>query len=209
MTVFLVPEIRLDGPVHLDGQRIAVAVLGIAGGDAHPALADAIFLDIGLLDALEADADVAREHRLVVIRAARIDAEPVRQLLGGFVRCRSQQRLDLFPQCLRRRGRRMPRHHLAVTVDQEFGEIPFDRRAEQARLRLLQMVEQRMDVKAVDLDLLEHREGHVVFAFAERRRSGSRRPAPARRTGCRESRARQSRAARARDAALRGLHIAG
>src|SRR4029077_10473970 len=31
------------------------------------------------------DADVARENLGVVIRAARIDAEPVRQLSGGFV----------------------------------------------------------------------------------------------------------------------------
>src|SRR5438309_436652 len=49
----LVAEIRLDRSVDLDGQRIAVAVLGITRGDAHPAFADAIFLDIGLLDALE------------------------------------------------------------------------------------------------------------------------------------------------------------
>src|ERR1700733_8825764 len=82
---FLIPEIRFDRAVHLDGQGIAVAVLGIAGGDANPALADAIFLDIVLLDALEADADVAGEDRLVVIWAARIDAEPVRQLLTCFV----------------------------------------------------------------------------------------------------------------------------
>src|SRR6186713_2676827 len=71
----LVAEIRLDRAVHLDRQRVAVAVLGIAGGDADPALADAVFLDIGLLDALEANADVAREDFGIVIRAVRIDRE--------------------------------------------------------------------------------------------------------------------------------------
>src|ERR1700691_2764870 len=71
-------EIRLDRAAELDGQRIAVAVLGLARGDADPAFADTIFLDIGLLDALEADADVALERLDVVIRAARI----VRQAVG-------------------------------------------------------------------------------------------------------------------------------
>src|SRR5258707_6010707 len=56
----LVAEIRLDRAMHLDRQRVAVAVLGIARGDAHPALADAIFLHIGFLDTLEANADIAR-----------------------------------------------------------------------------------------------------------------------------------------------------
>src|SRR5882672_5514719 len=55
----LVPKIRFDRAVDLDGKRIAIAVLGRAGCDAHPALADAIFLDVGFLDALEADTDVA------------------------------------------------------------------------------------------------------------------------------------------------------
>src|SRR5215212_4653528 len=77
----LVPEIRLDWAVHLDGQRVAVAVLGVAGGDTHPALADAVLLDIGLLDALETDADVAREDVGVVIRAVRIDRETVGELV--------------------------------------------------------------------------------------------------------------------------------
>src|SRR3979411_2536238 len=58
----LVAEIRLDRAVHLDGQRVAVTVLGVAGGDAHPALADAVFLDIGFLDALEADTEIATEE---------------------------------------------------------------------------------------------------------------------------------------------------
>src|SRR3984885_15091428 len=78
---FLIPEIRIDRAVHLDGQGIAVAVLGIARGDADPALADAIFLDIILLDALEANADVARQDRLVVIGTMGVDGQPVRKLV--------------------------------------------------------------------------------------------------------------------------------
>src|SRR6187397_3133475 len=77
----LVAEIRLDRAVHLDRQRVAVAVLGVARGDAHPALADAVLLDIGFLDALEADADIAREDVGVVIRAVRID----RKTVGEFI----------------------------------------------------------------------------------------------------------------------------
>src|SRR5579872_1789469 len=67
--------------MHFDGQRVAVAILGVAGGDPNPALADAIFLDIGFLDALEANADVARQDRLIVIGALRIDGEAVRQFV--------------------------------------------------------------------------------------------------------------------------------
>src|SRR5262249_42477871 len=82
----LVPEIRLHGAADLYGQRIAVAVLGVAGGDTHPALADTIFLDIGLLDALEANAHVARQNIRVVIRALRIDRQAVRQLIVRLTR---------------------------------------------------------------------------------------------------------------------------
>src|SRR3546814_9051117 len=45
----------------------------------------------------------------------------------------SQQFLNLFPQLFRLRGRRMPRYDLSFAVHQEFGEIPFDPAAEQAR----------------------------------------------------------------------------
>src|SRR3984893_11163811 len=65
---------------------MAVAILGVAGGDSHPALADAIFLDVGLLDALEADADVARQDRFIVVRALRVGRQPVGELIAhGFI----------------------------------------------------------------------------------------------------------------------------
>src|SRR3569833_1511906 len=76
-----VAEVRLDRAMHLDGQLIAIAVLGGAGGHANPALADAILLDIGLLGALEADADIARQDLRVVIGALRIDRQPVREFV--------------------------------------------------------------------------------------------------------------------------------
>src|SRR5262249_39546489 len=67
-------------------QRIAVAVLGVAGGDAHPALTHAILLDIGLFDALEADADIAGQDIRIVVRAVRIDRQAGRQfVMAGFV----------------------------------------------------------------------------------------------------------------------------
>src|SRR4051794_32415958 len=78
----LIAKIWLDRAVHLDGQRVAVTVLGVAGGDAHPTLADAIFLDIGLLDALETNADIARQHLGIVVRAVRINRETVWQLVA-------------------------------------------------------------------------------------------------------------------------------
>src|ERR1700676_4709068 len=70
----------------LDGQRIAVTILGYACGPANPPLADAIFLDIRFLDALEANADIARQHGFIVVRTFRIARQPVRQFIaGGFV----------------------------------------------------------------------------------------------------------------------------
>src|SRR5579864_2986552 len=79
---FLVAEIRLDRAGKLDGQRIAIAVLALAGLDADPAFADAIFGDIGLLDPLEAHADVALEQRGIVIGAARVGRQAIGQGVG-------------------------------------------------------------------------------------------------------------------------------
>src|SRR5436305_1808421 len=78
----LIPEIRFDRAVHLDRQRIAVAVLGIPRSDADPALADAVFLDIGLLGALETDADVTRKQLFIVVGTARIGRQPVGELVA-------------------------------------------------------------------------------------------------------------------------------
>ena len=71
-----------DAPVIFSAHGVAKAVLGVAGGDAHPALADAIFLDVGFLDALEPNADVAREDLGIVVGAVRIDRETVGKLVA-------------------------------------------------------------------------------------------------------------------------------
>ena len=56
--------IGLYRAAQLDAQRVALAVDGLADHHPDPAFRDAIFLDIGLLDALEADADAAFEQPL-------------------------------------------------------------------------------------------------------------------------------------------------
>src|ERR1700738_1981093 len=61
----------------------------------------------------------------------------------------------------------MPRRHLARAIDHEFGEIPFDRRAEQPGLLGLQILIERMSVAAVDVDFGKHRKGDGIVAGAE------------------------------------------
>src|SRR6185436_4352550 len=73
-----VAEVRDHFAHQLHGHRHAVAVAGAALGDANPALADAVFLDVVALDALEADADAALERALVVELALGAAGEAVR-----------------------------------------------------------------------------------------------------------------------------------
>ena len=79
---FLIAEIRLDLAGELDRQRIAVAVERLASRDPDPVFADAIFLDVGLLDALEADTDIARQHFRIVMGAAGVVGEMVGRCVG-------------------------------------------------------------------------------------------------------------------------------
>src|SRR6478672_6366131 len=81
----LVSKIWLDRAVNFYSERVAVAILGVACGHPHPALADAVLLDIGLLDALEANADVARQHLGIVVRAFRVGRQTIGQLAGRLV----------------------------------------------------------------------------------------------------------------------------
>src|SRR3546814_7533431 len=62
---------------------------------------------------------------------------------------------------------RVPRHNLAVAVDQEFGEIPFDRATEQSALFLLQMLEDRIGIVAVDVDLGHQGKADVIGQRSE------------------------------------------
>src|SRR5690606_12872377 len=59
-------QIRLDRALQLDRQGLALAIDAIAEGQAHPALRDAVFLDVGLVLALEAHAHAARQKVAVV-----------------------------------------------------------------------------------------------------------------------------------------------
>src|SRR5947209_9519125 len=61
----------------------------------------------------------------------------------------------------------MPRDDLAGTIDQEFGEIPFDGWTEQAEFLVLQVFEQRMRAIAIDVDLDKHRKRDPIVACAE------------------------------------------
>src|SRR5262245_1007706 len=76
------PEIGLDRSLQRDQQGVAIAVFGLAGRHPDPALADAVFLDIVLLDALEADADLARQHVGIIVGAVRIVGEAVGRRVG-------------------------------------------------------------------------------------------------------------------------------
>src|SRR5258705_12356026 len=73
---------RLDRAMNFYGERVAVAILGVACRYPYPALADAVLLDVGLLDALEANADVAGQHLGIVVRDFRVGRETVGKLVG-------------------------------------------------------------------------------------------------------------------------------
>src|SRR3546814_14985820 len=68
-------EIGFDAALELDRHWITGAIAGGAGGDAHPALADAVFLDIGFFDAFEADADATLEQGGIELGAVRVVGE--------------------------------------------------------------------------------------------------------------------------------------
>src|SRR5260370_36093685 len=70
-------QVGLDLAGELDGERVALAVDGLADGDADPPLAHAIFLDVGLLLAVELDADALLQQGLVIVRALGIGGEAV------------------------------------------------------------------------------------------------------------------------------------
>src|SRR5580693_6455387 len=80
---------------------------------------------------------------------------------------RSQQRLDFLCESFRAGRRRVPRDHLARAIDQEFGEIPFDRRAEQPGFLALEILIQRMRIATIDFNLGKHREADGIVAGAE------------------------------------------
>lgn len=70
---------RLDPALQLDQQRLPLAVHSLAGGHLDPGFAEAVLLDIGAVDAIEADADIVLKHRRHVVRAAGVDGQVVGQ----------------------------------------------------------------------------------------------------------------------------------
>src|SRR5215510_7043389 len=82
LSVLLLPEIGFHRPFERDQEGVAVAVLGLTGRHPDPALADAIFLDVGLFDTLETDTDIACEHVGVIVGAVRIVGEAVGWCVG-------------------------------------------------------------------------------------------------------------------------------
>src|SRR6187455_1274470 len=65
-------------------------------------------------------------------------------------------------------GGAVARDRLAAAVDQELGEVPFDRLgAEHARLLAGEIFVERVRVRAVHVDLGEHREGDAETRLAE------------------------------------------
>src|ERR1700691_2453147 len=61
----------------------------------------------------------------------------------------------------------MPRDYLARAIDQAFGEVPFDRRAEQSGFFALEILIQRMRAAAIDFDLGKHRKADGIIGRAE------------------------------------------
>src|SRR5690606_13514001 len=70
-------EPGLDDALDLDRHRIAAAIERLAERQPHPALADAVLLDVGLFLAVEAHADAAFECGGVVEAAARVAGQAV------------------------------------------------------------------------------------------------------------------------------------
>lgn len=69
----------LDGALDGDQHGVAVAILGLGGGDLHPTFADAVLLDIGALLAVHANADLVLETLRHMVRAARVGRQTVGQ----------------------------------------------------------------------------------------------------------------------------------
>src|SRR5215467_985904 len=83
--------------------------------------------------------------------------------------CASEKLFDVCRDRLRLDIGRVALHDLAFAIDEELGEVPFDRlQPEQPGLFLFQILVQWSGVAAIDLDLGKHGKAHAVVQFAER-----------------------------------------
>lgn len=70
----------------LDRHRSAATVQRTSGRDTNPAFTDTVLLDIGAFVAIEAHPNRLRQQGFVVVGAARVYAEAVRQDVGHWIR---------------------------------------------------------------------------------------------------------------------------
>lgn len=70
-------EIRFHRATELDDHGISAAILR-GHFDTHPTLGHVVFVNIGFLDAIKANAHVAAKHFFAIEGAARIDGEVIR-----------------------------------------------------------------------------------------------------------------------------------
>lgn len=77
-----------------------------------------------------------------------------------------QESFQVLQHLLRRGCRSVSLNRLAILVDNELGEVPFDAVEEHAALLLLQVLPQRMGCLAVHLDLVEQIE--LDFAIGDK-----------------------------------------
>jgi len=75
----VLPIERFDLAFDFGQQGLALAVQRLAGRNSDPAFADAIFVHIIALFIIEPDTDVMFKDGSIVVRAARIDREPIRK----------------------------------------------------------------------------------------------------------------------------------
>ncbi len=75
---FCSAEIRFNRATELDDHRISAAILRGRDFNTHPTLGHVVFVNVGFLDAIEADTHIAGEHLFAIEGAARIDGEVIR-----------------------------------------------------------------------------------------------------------------------------------
>src|SRR5258708_38480845 len=108
--------------------------------------------------------DSVRTPSIFLMALARLDG----RLKAAHGEERSEQLTNRRFQFLGPDFGRIARHRIAITVDQEFGEIPFDHPgAQKAALAAFEMVEQLVGARAIDLQLGEHGKGDAEILAAE------------------------------------------